>query len=590
MKKSQPLFGRTTIQLLAISLTIMLSACGSGSQETDGSVDESALLSEENVNVPSIGAAETDPAVEITESNETSDSSNVVQREESVAAVAVAPVFASVPTSDDEFGGPVCEVGDLGELKQCMSDINNYGGLRLNANLSCEGGNCCDSGNPLIDINKADGLIVEGQGFTLFRGDNHKQCGAIRIRNSSRVAIRNIVLDEDQNDKGCLAGQGCPRTVNIVDSNDIEMDHVHVMHSKAYSIFSNGVNGFQFTNGSVRNAGIVGLYIGHKENYSSNVLVENSEFVDVQVNAVALLGVAGDTQNIVRNNLFLRNHWYGHWDVAARFGEGKTGGGQLYVQEAENFLITDNEIHDGFCVNCFTSATSSANVSGIEIGEKTERIKITSNRISNNGARGISFNASSPASPSVEVVNNTLFNNPVSIQPRFADQGGTERNNDKRDTEVFESFESSDVLDQKFQITQSCALQSSITRQCGGPWNREGNCAVELDLGTPGCESAAVSLVSEWFQIKQNQNVSVSGWIRHGRGSWCVEFADSSMNPSSLQCEPTSPINDSVQGFVGSPVLDVVPPNGSRYARMIVRNESEQTMIVDDIKLTGVAE
>ena len=62
------------------------------------------------------------------------------------------------------------------------------------------------------------------------------------------------------------------------------------------------------------------------------------------------------------------------------------------------------------------------------------------------------------------------------------------------------------------------------------------------------------------------------------------------MNPSSLQCEPTSPINDSVQGFVGSPVLDVVPPNGSRYARMIVSNESEQTMIVDDIKLTGVAE
>jgi len=224
---------------------------------------------------------------------------------------------------------------------------------------------------------------------------------------------------DDGSVPGCRVADKCPRMVHIRNSVNVTLDGVHVSNGKGYNVYIDGVDGFTFHNSSIVNAGILGLYVGHGDNYSSRVAVTNSLFTDVQTNAVALLGVGGSVTNIVSNNTFIRNHRFGHWAVNPKFGIGMTGGGQVYIARAENVLIEGNRILDGYCENCFISNTNRTGIHGIELGEphrvSLSSIRVTENLISNNDGSAIYLNEGNGIDSSIFIGGNTLINNTDSV-------------------------------------------------------------------------------------------------------------------------------------------------------------------------------
>jgi hypothetical protein len=181
------------------------------------------------------------------------------------------------------------------------------------------------------------------------------------------------------------------------------------------------VNGFNFLNSSLTNSGVLGLYVGHNDKASTNVRIQHSTFNDNQTNALALLGVTGSSvnDNIVSNNIFRRNHWRGQWAVAARFGTGLTGGGQMYIAQASGLTIRDNLIEDGYCENCFIQSRMGSGVSGIELAKpgrnSVSNTLITNNIVNNHDAWGIFVNQGSSLDSSVVISNNILSNNTVGL-------------------------------------------------------------------------------------------------------------------------------------------------------------------------------
>jgi len=494
----------------------------------------------------------------------------------------------------------VCEVTSLASLQSCLSNASTIGGLDIKTDLVCTGGQCCTQNSALMSLNGISNFTIHGNNHLITRESGQKQCSLLDIRNANDIVVENWFLDDSIKTPGCLVAERCPRMVHILNSSDITLDNVHVSNGKAYNVYVDGVEKFSFLNSSIANAGILGLYVGHGDNYSSDVAITDSVFTDIQTNAIALLGVAGNKTNVIRNNSFFRNHRHGHWEVAEKYGIGTTGGGQLYIARADNVLVESNIILDGYCDNCFISGSNRTGIHGLELGEPNRvsisNIAIKDNTIGNNDGVGIYLNQGNIIDSSIEISGNTLFNNTESVQQKLTNDGATVGLNDERSTRHFESFESSAVPGNDFQISHQCAPNSTVGRICNGE-SLHGSCAVHLTLGTGICENAAVSLESKWYQLLAGQKTAVSGWLirnsdggdNERNGDWCVEFANADSVLVRAVCRAITSVDETQQGYVGLPLIDLIPPAGSTQARWIVRNKSSVVpLIIDDIKITGV--
>jgi len=257
-------------------------------------------------------------------------------------------------SNDITQGSDNCIARDSQQLVACVQNANAYNRIDIANNISC-GSNCCPSGQALLRIAGTQNLRIDGHGNTLFRNSGQRQCSLLDINNSRDITIANLYLDDNLDVSGCQVGNNCPRMVHVRNSSNIEFDNSHISHGKGYVVYVQGTNGFRFQNSSLHNSGVLGMYIGHGNDTSTNVRIQNSTFTDNQTNALALLGVKGSsrTSNIIENNVFLRNHRKGQWQVAPKFGSGFTGGGQVYIADASNVTVRNNIVKDGYCSNCF---------------------------------------------------------------------------------------------------------------------------------------------------------------------------------------------------------------------------------------------
>jgi hypothetical protein len=218
--------------------------------------------------------------------------------------------------------------------------------------------------------------------------------------------------------------------LHIRNSSDISLEGVSIVNGKGYVIYVQRVNGFRFVNSTLRNSGVLGLYVGHSDMASTNVRIQNSTFLDNQTNALALLGVTGASKdtNIISNNVFRRNHYRGQFPVAARYGTGFTGGGQVYIAQATGLTIRDNTIADGYCENCFVQQRHGTGVSGIELAmpgrNSVSNLLITNNTVSNHDAWGIFVNEGSALDATVDITNNRLLDNTSGLKPSGARASG----------------------------------------------------------------------------------------------------------------------------------------------------------------------
>lgn len=275
-----------------------------------------------------------------------------------------------------------CVASTAGELRSCL-DIGGF--VSLSKDIEYAG---CPT---LINVQSQSDIVLNGNGHTILRTGGHRQCSLVDIKSSQRIMINDLTLDDDARVAPCVVADNCPRMIHVRDSSNVTFDGVHVLNGKGYVIYTDNVQGFGFSNGSLKNSGVLGMYIGHGDNISTYVNIIGNTFTDNSTNALAVLG-ADNVQ--INGNTFQRNHNRGQWPVAPRYGTGLTGGGQVYIARASNVTITDNIISDGSCSNC------RGGIHGIELSEpnKVDSVRdviISGNTIERNTGQSIYTNQGS---------------------------------------------------------------------------------------------------------------------------------------------------------------------------------------------------
>lgn len=273
-----------------------------------------------------------------------------------------------------------CTASTAGEVRSCIA---RGGTVSIAADITVTG---CPA---LISVQGQDGLHINGNGHTILRTAGQRQCSLVDVNRSQDVSITDLTLDDDARVPACVVADNCPRMVHVRDSSAVSFDSVDVANGKGYVIYTSRVQGFAFRNGSLRNSGVLGMYIGHGGTPSTAVVISGSEFTDNSTNALAVLG-ASRVQ--ITGNTFRRNHNRGQWPVAPQFGTGMTGGGQVYIARASDVLISGNIITDGACTTC------RGGVHGIELSEprsstSVRNVTISGNTIIDNTGNAVYINA-----------------------------------------------------------------------------------------------------------------------------------------------------------------------------------------------------
>lgn len=360
------------------------------------------------------------------------------------AEVSLDPILVQQPLNDDpdvqvSTSVPVqasdCVVRNLSDLRSCVDSAQGIERINIQNDLSCAQTTCCPTGGALLRFDGVANLTIEGNGHQLVRNGGQRQCSLLDITQSRNITLNNWTLDDNATVGPCLVDDKCPRMLHIRTSSNVTLENMDILNGKSYVIYVQEVDGFSFLNSSLTNSGVLGLYVGHSDNASTNIRIQHSTFNDNQTNALALLGVIGSsvTDNIVSNNTFRRNHWRGQWAVAARYGTGFTGGGQMYIAQASGLTIRDNLIEDGYCENCFVQRFMGSGVSGIELAipgrNSVTNALISNNIVNNHDAWGIFVNEGSSLDSSVVISNNVLNNNTVGLKPASTSSYGNTINN-----------------------------------------------------------------------------------------------------------------------------------------------------------------
>jgi len=536
----------------------------------------------ESVNVPSSGSVGSDEPAIVS-----------VQTNPSVAADITPPESISPPPQPSE---PViaaevasaCNVSTVSELITCVNQANNFDLINVRNDLACATGECCPSGNALMELRNVRNLTIEGNGTRFLRPSGQRQCSLIDVIGGSDINIRNWTLDDDISVEPCVLNDRCPRMIHVRNAQDVALDNVTVQNGKGYTIYVDQANGFEFTNSRLINSGVLGLYIGHSNRASTRVRVENSLFVDNQTNALALLGVTGNNPNvnIVRNNRFFRNHRLGQFPVAARFGTGLTGGGQVYLAQVSGATFENNTIRDGYCANCFVQNRARSGVTGLELGIPNQatvnNVRISNNTVEHHDGFGIRSNSSSTLASNVIVQNNVLNTNTAGLSLT----GGQAANNSVSDTRWFQSFEGSNDLSSVFRVDASCP-SAAVRRQCGAAEARFGSCVAELSTSSD-CSNDPVRLTTQSQAVSTGQQVQASAWVSSTAGDWCLVFSNNGQFVSERcvslgETEPTT-----VNNLLGTPALSAQVPSGAnQFAAELRVTLGGVRVVIDDVKLSG---
>ena len=502
--------------------------------------------------------------------------------------VDVEPAAVVSPPAQVSEIDSACNVNSINDLVRCANEASNYDVINVRTDLTCSNGNCCPSGNALINLRSVNQLSILGNGKRLLREDGQRRCSLLDVVGGNSITVKDWVLDDDVNTQGCQVGDNCPRMIHVRGANNVAFNNVTVQNGKGYTIYIDEVNGFQFVNSRLINSGVLGLYIGHGDRASTNVLVENSTFIDNQTNALALLGVTGSNAGVNRvvNNRFLRNHRRGQWQVAPQYGTGFTNGGQVYIAQASGVTFENNVIRDGYCDNCLVQTRARSAVTGLEIGipgrATVSSMLINNNHIENHDGFGIHSNVNSSIPGTVQVQNNQLLTNYVGISL----QGGQASGNTVKDTRWFQSFEGGNDLDAQFVVESACA-GAAVRRVCGTPDARHGACVAEVTTAN-SCAASPVRLTTRPQSVSAGQRIQAAAWVKGTASDWCLVFSNNGnfVDEHCTSLQAATPSN--VGNALGTPALSAQVPGGANQVAAQLRvSQAGVRVVIDDVKLSG---
>ena len=306
------------------------------------------------------------------------------------------PVGYSPPAPFVAPTGATCKASDAATLQNCVTRLQQglTDKVELTALITCSGTNAC-----LIDLVNIHrpvtvfGTAGSGAGFR--RIDSYTY-SIVNMFNASKVTLANLVFDEGR-DSSCV---DCAMTINIQGASDLLLERLTLLRSKSNAIAVNGARNLVIRNSWIESAGEFGIWSGI--NQSSNVLVENNSFTDVQSNAMFWSFTDSTT---IRRNTFRHNHRVALFNACG----GLCPGGQLDILVNNHFLIESNRILDG--VIDLNNATGQ--VSGIEMDRELQNVTIRNNDIANNRAAGIGMNPGVSQPGKIVITGNNLFGNGV---------------------------------------------------------------------------------------------------------------------------------------------------------------------------------
>jgi hypothetical protein len=288
-----------------------------------------------------------------------------------VAAIcAVALVFSALNATEAHASAPVrkvCTISDGATFGNCFGNAAKFDDFVFMKDVVCSTeASCCPKGRaPIVFQGLQDKRIV-GNGHSLRRQAGQHKCPAVILRQVKNLSISDLTFDEDRQSPPCeLAEHTCPSTIDIANSQSVQLEGVSVFDGKGYVVKVWSTDGFSFDRGVIVRAGIIGLYVGHfKFGPSHDIQITNSLFVRNRTNAIALQGAYSDNPQhpvLVSDNVFVENHWHGLWPIPG----GVTTGGQIFIGDGSNVRVSGNIVSGRPCENCFRST----HVNGIEIGE-----------------------------------------------------------------------------------------------------------------------------------------------------------------------------------------------------------------------------
>ena len=308
------------------------------------------------------------------------------------------PVGYSPPLPFVPPTGATCKASDAATLRDCVTRLRQGTSdmLEVTTLITCSGPDACLI--DLVDINRH--LVIFGTpgASAGFRRIDSYAYPIVNLFHASKVTIANLIFDEGP-DGACDA---CASTIGIHDASDLLLDRLTLLHGKSHAIAIIAARNLIIRNSLIEDAGVFGIWSGISQ--SSNVLVENNSFKDVQSNAMFWSFTDSTT---IRRNTFRHNH------RVALFNEcdGLCPGGQLDILISNHLLIGSNRILDG--VIDLNNATGQ--VGGIEMDRSLHDVTIRNNEIANNRGVGISVNPEASDLANIVITGNNLFGNGVPL-------------------------------------------------------------------------------------------------------------------------------------------------------------------------------
>ena len=304
-----------------------------------------------------------------------------------------------------------CLAGTLAQVRACLASGQN---AILTNDIVVSGADC--DGPGVLDVSQVQGNGIHGNGHKILRTSGQELCSLVHGTGSKGFFSDSVVWEETPGPEVPVV-DAAPDMFRFNEGCDICFLNSEIAHSWDYAVYLNGVDGFKFKSSVLRDSGVLGLYVGHSSNPTQDYEICGNQFLCNTTNALALLGALN---GVVEDNLFDDNHKLGVFPVAPQFGTGYTGGGQVYVAEANGLAFRNNTIQNGSCSNCVTAGIFANPVTGLELGIPNQgttvfNAEFDGNTITNNTAWGAHLNSNSTLDSTTQFCGNTITGNGTDI-------------------------------------------------------------------------------------------------------------------------------------------------------------------------------
>lgn len=261
---------------------------------------------------------------------------------------------ASPAPSNSAVSQQTCYSSDLPTLKACFEKISagQIDEVQITKLIDCDGHEteCSFSLNQIKRPVNITGANNAQAGFKRTQNFNYQ---IFKIANSENIALRNLIFDDDLNQR-CSKEQCGESPVSVISSKNITLDKLSFKHPKPWGISILASSNITVQNSSFVNGEYFGVWIP-SIHPSKSIRVINNYFENIRSTGITIGGVSGteDNPNLIRGNTIVHNHCDAMFTGCGADGTKLCSGGEFVVEkDTDHLIIENNVVRDGFINEC----------------------------------------------------------------------------------------------------------------------------------------------------------------------------------------------------------------------------------------------